>query len=139
MFKQSQAEIEGFPGGASGKEPARRRCKKCINAFPGSGTLEEGMATHSSILSWRSSWTEEPGGLQSIRHDSIDLARMHAGRDEEAQCFRQKGIAGCVEGLEPLQRTGSNQGSWREGRGGGRVDKARKGGRTHFTGFVTES
>ena len=25
------------------------------------------MATHSSILSWRISWTEEPGGLQSIR------------------------------------------------------------------------
>ena len=28
--------------------------------------LEEGMATHSSILAWRVSWTEEPGGLQSI-------------------------------------------------------------------------
>ena len=28
--------------------------------------LEEGMATHSSILAWRVPWTEEPGGLQSI-------------------------------------------------------------------------
>ena len=28
-------------------------------------TLEKGMATHSSILAWRISWTEEPGGLQS--------------------------------------------------------------------------
>ena len=28
--------------------------------------LEEGMATHSSILVWRIPWTEEPGGLQSI-------------------------------------------------------------------------
>ena len=27
--------------------------------------LEEGMATHSSILTWRIPWTEEPGGLQS--------------------------------------------------------------------------
>ena len=27
--------------------------------------LEEGMTTHSSILAWRISWTEEPGGLQS--------------------------------------------------------------------------
>ena len=27
--------------------------------------LEEGMATHSSILAWEISWTEEPGGLQS--------------------------------------------------------------------------
>ena len=25
--------------------------------------LEEGMATHSSILPWRIPWTEEPGGL----------------------------------------------------------------------------
>ena len=25
--------------------------------------LEKGMATHSSILAWRISWTEEPGGL----------------------------------------------------------------------------
>ena len=25
--------------------------------------LEKGMATHSSILAWRMSWTEEPGGL----------------------------------------------------------------------------
>jgi len=29
--------------------------------------LEEGMATHSSILAWRILWTEEPGGLLSIR------------------------------------------------------------------------
>ena len=28
--------------------------------------LEEGMATHSSILSGESPWTEEHGGLQSI-------------------------------------------------------------------------
>ena len=28
--------------------------------------LEEGMATHSSILAWRISWTEEPGGLWAI-------------------------------------------------------------------------
>ena len=36
--------------------------------------LEQGMATHSSILAWRILWTEEPGGLQSmgskrVRHD----------------------------------------------------------------------
>ena len=26
-------------------------------------SLEEGMTTHSSILAWRTPWTEEPGGL----------------------------------------------------------------------------
>ena len=28
--------------------------------------LEKEMATHSSILAWKVSWTEEPGGLQSM-------------------------------------------------------------------------
>ena len=28
--------------------------------------LQEGMATHFSILAWRIPWTEEPGRLQSI-------------------------------------------------------------------------
>ena len=28
--------------------------------------LEKEMATHSSILAWRFSWMEEPGGLQSM-------------------------------------------------------------------------
>ena len=37
-------------------------------------SLEKEMADHPSILAWRISWTEEPGGLQSmglqrIRHD----------------------------------------------------------------------
>ena len=29
--------------------------------------LEKAMAPHSSTLAWKISWTEEPGGLQSIR------------------------------------------------------------------------
>ena len=45
--------------------------------------LEEGMATHSSILAWRIPCTVEPGGLwsigsQRVRHDWSDLAHMHA-------------------------------------------------------------
>ena len=32
--------------------------------------LEEGMATHSSILAWRIPWTEEPGGQQSMESQS---------------------------------------------------------------------
>ena len=39
-----------------------------LGSIPGSGRspLEEGMATHSSILAWRILGTVEPGGLQSI-------------------------------------------------------------------------
>ena len=32
----------------------------------GKDPLEEGMATHSSILAWRTPWTEKPGGIQSM-------------------------------------------------------------------------
>ena len=65
----------------SGKESA---CKAGeLDLIPGcEDPLEEGMATHSSILAWRIQWTEEPGELQSIgsqrvRHDWGDLAHMH--------------------------------------------------------------
>ena len=34
-------------------------------------SLEEGMATHSSILAWRISWTEEPGRLQFIGSQQV--------------------------------------------------------------------
>ena len=34
--------------------------------------LENGIATHSSILAWRIPWTEEPGGLQSMGSQESD-------------------------------------------------------------------
>ena len=33
--------------------------------------LEEGPATHSSLLAWRIPWTEEPGGLQSMGSQTV--------------------------------------------------------------------
>ena len=33
--------------------------------------LEEAIATHSSILAWKSPWTEEPGGLQSKESQKV--------------------------------------------------------------------
>ena len=38
--------------------------------------LEEGMATHSSILAWDFPWTEEPGGLQSMGHKESDTTEV---------------------------------------------------------------
>ena len=35
--------------------------------------LEKGMATHSSILDWRIPWTEEPGGLQLMGSQELDM------------------------------------------------------------------
>ena len=40
--------------------------------------MEEEMATHSSILAWRISWTEEPGGLQSMGSQQSDMTECNA-------------------------------------------------------------
>ena len=36
-------------------------------------SLEEEMATHSGILAWEITWTEEPGGLQSMGLQESDM------------------------------------------------------------------
>ena len=38
--------------------------------------LEEGMATHFSILAWRIPWTEEPDGLQSVECKELDTTEV---------------------------------------------------------------
>ena len=56
----------GFPGGSDGKEYAGSAGDP--GSIPGSRrSLEEKMATHSSILAWRIPWTEEAGGVQAVR------------------------------------------------------------------------
>ena len=35
-------------------------------------SMEEGMATHSSILAWRIPWTVEPGGLQPMGSQRVE-------------------------------------------------------------------
>ena len=47
--------------------PANSGNLRDMDSVPGlEDPLEEDMATYSSILAWRISWTEEHGGLQSI-------------------------------------------------------------------------
>ena len=54
----------GFSGGSDGKESAFNEGD--LGLIPGLGrSLEKGLATPSSILAWRTPWTEEPGRLQS--------------------------------------------------------------------------
>ena len=51
----------GFPGGLDGKESANDAGDP--QSLGQKDPLEKGMATHSSILTWRIPWAEEPGGL----------------------------------------------------------------------------
>ena len=43
----------------------------CVQSLALEDLLEKGTATHSSILAWRISWTEEPGGLQSTGSERV--------------------------------------------------------------------
>ena len=38
--------------------------------------LEEGMATHSSILAWRIPWTEKLGRLRSVESQESDMTEV---------------------------------------------------------------
>ena len=60
--------LGGFPGGASSKERVcqSRRRKTQVQSLGWEDPLEEGLATHSSLVAWRIPWTEEPGRLQSM-------------------------------------------------------------------------
>ena len=53
------------PGGSDGKESAYN-VGDLGSILAWEDPLEEGMATHFSILAWRIPWTEESGGLQSM-------------------------------------------------------------------------
>ena len=65
-----------IPGGSVVKNlPAMKEMQKMkIQSLGQEDPLEEGMATHSSVLAWRIPWTEEPGevqfiGSQRVGHD----------------------------------------------------------------------
>ena len=51
--------------------------------------VEKEMATHSSILAWRSPWTEEPGPIQSMGSQKSQtlLNDKHTHTDEERDDF----------------------------------------------------
>ena len=63
----------GFPGGAVVKNPPASAgdARDVIRSVGREDPLEKEMATHSSILAWETSWTEEPGGLQSMRSPRV--------------------------------------------------------------------
>ena len=57
--------LEGLPWWLSGKESACN-VETWVWSLGWEDPLEEGMATHSSILAWKILWIEEPGGLKSM-------------------------------------------------------------------------
>ena len=60
---------KGLPWGSAIKNPAATQ-ETWVWSLSQEDPLEEGMATHSSILAWRIPWTEEHGGLPSLGSQS---------------------------------------------------------------------
>ena len=63
-------EPVGFPGSSAGKESCSEEAQ--VQPLGGEGPLEEGMTTHSSMLAWRITWTQEPGRLPSMGSQESD-------------------------------------------------------------------
>ena len=72
-FVSLHNHMRGFCSGSVVKSPPVMQETR-VRSLDREDPLEEGMATHSSIVAWRIPWTEEPCGLQSmglqrVRHD----------------------------------------------------------------------
>ena len=105
----------GFPGGASGPgTPANAGDERDSGSIPRSGrSLEKGMAALSSILAWRISWREEPGGLQSMGSQSqtwLKRLRYMPVQVCERTCHRElhSVLSGDLNGKEIQNKRGFN-------------------------------
>ena len=65
----------GFPNGSVTNNPSAMQETQDMRVQPlgQEDPLEEGMVTHSSILTWRMPWTEEPGGLHGVAESQTRL------------------------------------------------------------------
>ena len=113
--------------------PANAGDVREAGSIPGSGrSLEEGMATHTSILVWRIPWSDEPGGLlsmglQRVGHDWSDFT--HACMHVLSAGDRMMGKINRISALEALtvfrgwetanrQRNKARKCKWRQFPGG---------------------
>ena len=77
-----------------------RMLRRWVRSLGWEDPLEKEMTTHSSILAWKSPWTEEPNGLQSrgsqrVRHDLV--TEYHPGIQDEH--FFKSWFAICISSL----------------------------------------
>ena len=72
MNKTKIKQGRGFPGDSAAKNPPANA--EDIGLIPDPGRSPgKGNGTHSSTLAWEISWTEEPGGLQSMGSESLTV------------------------------------------------------------------
>ena len=64
--------LQGFSGGSYGKESACNAGETWVQSLGWEDPLEKGLSAHFSILAWKISWTEEPGGRSSWGRRELD-------------------------------------------------------------------
>ena len=76
--------------------------------------LEEGMATHSSILAWRIPWAEEPGGLQSMELQRVGHDWATSTLNPFISAWLHAALTNCTHPRkQPASRQGPSPGpSW---------------------------
>ena len=86
-IRKSYWRLKGFPGAQRIKNPPAMR----VRAVSWKDPLEEGMATHSSILAWRIPWIEKRGRLQSMGSQRVghDRATQHSIAAPWGQPFQE--------------------------------------------------
>ena len=82
--------------------------KTQVQSLGWEGSLEEEMATHSSILAWKVPWTKEPGGLQSM---GLQRVRHNLAIELQAQALLMGGACPCSDKLFGLRRPSMD--TWR--------------------------
>ena len=74
-YQVSNKGIQGFSGGSAVKNPPAMQ-ETQVQSLGWEDPLEKEMATVSSILAWKTSWTEEPGWLQSVDSHHLVLKQQ---------------------------------------------------------------
>ena len=90
--------IRGFPDGSAIKNPpaVQETQESQVWSLAREDPLLEEMSTHSSVITWRIPWTEEPGRLQSIGSQRVghywsNLEHIHKWNLGEGFMFRAPG------------------------------------------------
>ena len=80
--------VRGFPGGPAVKNlhALQETQEMRVPPLGQEDPLEEGMATHSSVLAWRIPWTEEPGELQSTGSQRVGRKRCDRAHTQAYCC-----------------------------------------------------
>ena len=78
----------GLPQWLSGKEsPSVQETQ--VQPLGQEDPLEKEMVTDSSILAWRTPWTEEPGGLQSMGSQRVAFDRTTKHKNFKCRCLQR--------------------------------------------------